>query len=412
MSALKLSVYNLHLKGGVLWNDVVSAMIEANSDVSHCIINEQSDIYIGGYYIFETLQNHTQYNVDRNCFETVQIKCQNLIKFDLYIEKCVMFLWGSKRVASVFITLLEQSAQANIIIDLKQIVNAKTRDGTNISGDILDFFADGFNRIRSSAFKEYYVDQPTKSDGVLAVRMTYKRKLPGKNKLIQEETRHVNIRIQKKNETEVSVDIRQTASIDAQRALEILEKVVGNSDETGVYLSHINLETLTDRNKVAFFDQLTTYSFNDYRLKTITGITVKKSTLSDEDDIDAEVIEDDEASGALEGISQAVLNGNGLRSNAFVQDSLEQGYYITTMRYRYICMQEAGEFIVSISSKGKDLRVDIDKSYADDDGKLYIQPFSKALQDEIIQKFQQAANHIYADLQQRQKQCTLSAPQK
>lgn len=289
------------------------------------------------------------------------------------------------------------------------IINAKTKDGTDIGGDILDFFADGFNRIRSSAFKEYYVDQPTKSDGVLAVRMTYKRKLPGKNKLIQEETRHVNIRIQRKNETEVSVDIRQTSSFDAQRALEILEKVVGNSDETGVYLSHVNLETLTDRNKVAFFDQLSAYSFNDYRLKTITGITVKKSSLSDEDDIDAEVIEDDEASGALEGISQAVLNGNGLRSNSFVQNSLEQGYYITTMRYRYICVQEAGEFIVSISSKGKDLRVDIDKSYADDDGRLYIQPFPKFLQDEIIQKFQQAANYIYAELQQQQKQCPILA---
>ncbi len=122
MSSLKLSVYNLHLKGGISWNDVVSAMIETNSDISHCIINEQSDIYIGGYYLFETLQNQTQYNVDRNCFETVQIKRQNLIKFDLYIEKCVMFLWGSKRAASLFITLLEQSAQANIIIDLKQMV--------------------------------------------------------------------------------------------------------------------------------------------------------------------------------------------------------------------------------------------------------------------------------------------------
>ena len=252
------------------------------------------------------------------------------------------------------------------------IINARTKDGTDIGGDILDFFADGFNRIRSSAFKEYYVDQPTKSDGVLAVRMTYKRKLPGKNKLIQEETRHVNIRIQRKNETEVSVDIRQTSSFDAQRALEILEKVVGNSDETGVYLS------------------------------------VKKSSLSDEDDIDAEVIEDDEASGALEGISQAVLNGNGLRSNSFVQNSLEQGYYITTMRYRYICVQEAGEFIVSISSKGRDLRVDIDKSYADD-GRLYIQPFPKSLQDEIIQKFQQAANYIYAELQQQQKQYPIPA---
>lgn len=122
MSSQKLSVYNLHLKSGVLWNDVVSAMIEANSDISHCIINEQSDIYIGGYYLFETLQNQTQYNVDRNCFETVQIKRQNLIKFDLYVEKCVMFLWGSKKAASLFITLLEQSAQANIIIDLKQMV--------------------------------------------------------------------------------------------------------------------------------------------------------------------------------------------------------------------------------------------------------------------------------------------------
>ena len=122
MSSQKLSVYNLHLKSGVLWNNVVSAMIEANSDISHCIINEQSDIYIGGYYLFETLQNQTQYNVDRNCFETVQIKRQNLIKFDLYVEKCVMFLWGSKKAASLFITLLEQSAQANIIIDLKQMV--------------------------------------------------------------------------------------------------------------------------------------------------------------------------------------------------------------------------------------------------------------------------------------------------
>ena len=79
------------------------------------------------------------------------------------------------------------------------------------------------------------------------------------------------------------------------------------------------------------------------------------------------------------------------------------------MRYRYICVQEAGEFIVSISSKGKDLRVDIDKSYADDDGRLYIQPFPKFLQDEIIQKFQQAANYIYAELQQQQKQCPILA---
>ena len=46
------------------------------------------------------------------------------------------------------------------------------------------------------------------------------------------------------------------------------------------------------------------------------------------------------------------------------------------MKYRYTCTQEAGEFIVGISSKGENLRVDMEKSYCDEDGTLYIQTFS------------------------------------
>ena len=47
------------------------------------------------------------------------------------------------------------------------------------------------------------------------------------------------------------------------------------------------------------------------------------------------------------------------------------------MKYRYLCTQEAGEFVVAINSKGENLRVDIEKSFSDDDGNLYIQHFPR-----------------------------------
>ena len=131
--------------------------------------------------------------------------------------------------------------------------------------------------------------------------------------------------------------------------------------------------------------------------------------LAKEYDIEEEDSENDESStGTLAGISQAVLNGSGLRSNEFVQSSIQQGYYISSMKYRYVCTQEAGEFVVAINSRGENLRVDIEKSFSDDDGKLYVQPFPKELQDEIIRAFQKAANTIFYSLIEEQKQVSVN----
>lgn len=228
------------------------------------------------------------------------------------------------------------------------LINAKLRKHLD-DVDILDFFADKFNIYRSSHFQGYVIEQPIKSDSELIVNMSYKRKLPGKNKLIQEETRYVRIAIRKKSTSDVAIDIRQPSSFDAQKALELLQAMTDSSEE------------------------------------------------------------DESLSGTLAGISQAVLNGSGLRSNEFVQSSIQQGYYISSMKYRYLCTQEAGEFVVAINSKGENLRVDIEKSFSDDDGNLYIQPFSKGLQDEIIKAFQDASNSIFYSLIEEQKKATANA---
>lgn len=282
------------------------------------------------------------------------------------------------------------------------LINAKLKDeykGT----DILDLFADNFNTFRSSRFQGYTIEQPIKSGSELLINMSYKRKLPGKNKLIQEETRYIRLIIRKKSKSDVAIDIRQPSFMDAQKALDLLQKITETDDESEVCLEHINLGLLTEKNKVNFFDRISSSPFRNWRLKTITGITVQKDDVLDDDDVDEESSENDEATGVLAGISQAVLNGSGLRSNEFVQNSIEQGYYISSMKYRYICTQEAGEFIVEINTKKEDLRVDMERSYSDDDGKLYLQPFPKDQQDEIIRSFQETANSIFYSLIEDQK---------
>lgn len=282
------------------------------------------------------------------------------------------------------------------------LINAKIKIGFEDT-NLIDYFADGFNALRSTSYQGYMIEHPIKNDSELLINMSYKRKLPGKNKLIQEETRFIKIAIRNTDKHSVSIDIRQPSSFDTQKALDMIKKIVGEDSDSPVYLSHLNLDLLTDKNKVTFFDNLSVISFSNWRLKTVTGITVRKSNTTDDDDLDSEINDDEGENGTLTGINQAVLNGSGLRSNEFVQKSLDQGYYISSMKYRYTCTQEAGEFIVGISSKGENLRVDMEKSYCDEDGTLYIQPFSKNQQDEIIRLFQKAANDIFYELISEQK---------
>lgn len=47
--------------------------------------------------------------------------------------------------------------------------------------------------------------------------------------------------------------------------------------------------------------------------------------------------------------------------------------------------------------------MDIEKSYSEEDGSLFVLPFPKEQQNEIIQSFQQTANQYYNRLLEEQK---------
>ncbi|GHV44301.1 hypothetical protein FACS189492_0410 [Clostridia bacterium] len=284
------------------------------------------------------------------------------------------------------------------------MLKAKINTPLNTEEDILDFFVDEINRFRNTQSiinsANYEIEQPVRdvNSEQISVRFAYEKRLPGKNRLLQTKKRTMQFHIRKINDDQVAIDVRQQSASDTSEALRFLDKIVGTTEESAFSLMHINLLSFPTKSNVAFFDSIMNHDFADWRLKTITGITLKK-TDSEEDDDETEISDDSATQeGTLAGINQAALQGQGLWHNEFVKNTLTQGYVISSMRFRYTCTKGAEEFAVLISCKGEDLRIDIDKTYCEEDGRIYIQPFSKARQNEIILEFQTAANDINTEL--------------
>lgn len=261
--------------------------------------------------------------------------------------------------------------------------------------DIIDVLIDEMSKQKSIKSEDYFIEQPVKIENGAYVQFSYMRKLPGRNKLLEHERRYLKLNIRKISKSQVLIDIRQQSSIDSKNAVGFIEKLSQAGE--GINIKHINLEMLTTKNKVEFFDRIAAYAFNLWQLKTITGITVKQGRL-DENEDEEEVVVEEEDSSTLTGISQAVLNGSGLRTNEFVQESIKKGYYIAAMKYRYEHKMDTTEFAIILSFKNQDLRVDIDKTYNEDEGKIYVQPLVKSEQNEIVIEFQNVANKIFDEL--------------
>lgn len=313
----------------------------------------------------------------------------------------------ASKVYTVFLGYNEMERLRQIIVhegnyEKSVLVNSVLSDDNK--DDILDYFADEFNKWRTAGYKGYTIEQPVISDGTMHLQLSYTKKVPGKNRFLNDEIRYVQVQIRKKSNKAATIDIRQQASTDYQRVLELLSVITAGQEEAELTIKHVNLQVLSPKNRVAFFDELASTKYPNWTLKTITGITVKKiSLLEDDEEEELSVDDQEQPTGALAGINQAVLHGSGLRSNEFVQTCLAQGFEITSMKYRYRSTQEATEFIISVSSKNEDLRIDMDKSYSEEDGRLYHQPLSKSEQDEIIQAVQIKANSVYDGLRENQK---------
>lgn len=276
----------------------------------------------------------------------------------------------------------------------------------DVEGNILDVVLQGLNTHRTRRINEYSIGRPVKvGDDAIFLEMTYYKKTSGKNKIFEREPRTMRVFVRKDSEHKAIVDIRQQSTYDASRVIDFFEKIKQIDDDGDLFvLRHLNFGILSKENRIKFFDRLIENKFTQWSLKTVTGLTVKKYELDNDinkDENEEEIIEDD--NGKLAGISQAILNGQGLRNNEFVQGCLNEGFYISSMRLRYYHLTESTEFIIEISFKGIDLKVDMCRSYVIEDERPIHHPFLKDEQDAIVKEFQDTAKDIYEQITLEQK---------
>jgi len=138
------------------------------------------------------------------------------------------------------------------------------------------------------------------------------------------------------------------------------------------------------------------------------GVDETKRAETSEDEIDEEDESNDEETLAnLRGITSAILNGTSIRNNAFVQECLQNDFYISTMGYRYENIKEKIEVVMEINFKYDDLKVDICRTYEFDTDIVEMRqhPLMLNRQEKILEMFQKAAyKHYYALLDKQKKQ--------
>ena len=103
------------------WNATISSVLQMDSEDLHCVVSEQNQDYIGGYFLISTTHNQTVYNFDDDRFETIIVKKQNIVKFDIFIPSEKMLLWGNKRNSDILITTFTQASNNQLIVTNNKI---------------------------------------------------------------------------------------------------------------------------------------------------------------------------------------------------------------------------------------------------------------------------------------------------
>jgi hypothetical protein len=257
------------------------------------------------------------------------------------------------------LSILQQYVVDEINFQKSTMLVVEPQDSAQTQDELLDLILDEMNRHKNIGAKNFEVGNIIlHDDGNVSVSFHYEKRVPGKLSLVSVIPKSVDVHIEKvSNSNKVIIDIRRSDSSDSKEIVAFMDRIrQGQQDSSTLFqIGHISIDALTQQNKVEFFDRISKNKFANWKLETITGITVRKND-SDEDD---ELIEEDsDIGGALAGIRSAILRGTSLRTNEFVQTCLKSGFMISSMKFKYSHRQEAISVVVDVNFKGTDIRID------------------------------------------------------
>jgi hypothetical protein len=302
-------------------------------------------------------------------------------------------LWGS-----VDIEELSQSLDDPNNYIKSSLIEVSVKNSDNPLDELETFFNNA-----SYGNTRYTLSSMIRSeDGRILLQLKYPLSKPGRMELISTQTRNINVIISKKSENRAVIDVRQATSSEMKEINKFLEDAT--KKDQSVTTTHISLNKLTTENKVAFFDEFNKMKFPGWRFLTVTKVELKRSQASADET--KEIDEDNESDSIanLQGITSAILNGTSIRNNSFVQECLDNNFFVSVMGYKFENMSDLVEVVVEINFKYDDLKIDICKTYEyDNDAEdLRLHPLIMSIQEGILQMFQNAAYQKYNEILKKQ----------
>ncbi len=154
--------------------------------------------------------------------------------------------------------------------------------------------------------------------------VTYISKKPGRIEFLQEESRSFNLVVRKTSDKEFQVLTVGNKATDDSICKRIVKKSVSRRGK----IVSLDVDDLTTQQTIYFFDDLANDGIqNEWNLLEVCQLVLKKG--DDEDDLELASPQE------LIGISQAVLDGDNLRTNSFVKQTETNGYRFISMTYRF-----------------------------------------------------------------------------
>jgi len=184
--------------------------------------------------------------------------------------------------------------------------------------------------------------------------ISYTKKKVGRMEFLQSEESTFEFFLIEKGEGLWQVEIDSTRSTDSKELKKLFEDNTLKSTTTFEQIEHALLGT---DQTISFFDNLATTGLNaDWRFVDVKHLTLKKGKNEERDisqDQSEEIVEEIVEEAELVGITQAILQGENLRENSFVKNSVRSNYQFTAMTYEFEHLKEPLIIEVKAEFKGR-----------------------------------------------------------
>lgn len=175
----------------------------------------------------------------------------------------------------------------------------------------------------------------------------YRKIKPGRIEFLQDETTSFDFYMEDKGDGNWQVEVDSNRSTDSKE----LQGLLNSNMQSNVELDELEQEYLTPEKSISFFDDLVTEGMSkEWQISDIKHLTLKKG--GDQPSAEEESLKEADEE-QLVGISQAVLEGKGLRENSFVKQSVKSGYRFNAMTYEFQNISTPDVLVIKAEFKGR-----------------------------------------------------------